>query len=194
MVSTGRVVEMRRRRAVLVAAVVAVVSGTAAAWMLARGDDEEHVPVEEVMGTVSLPPGWRRLPVPSDDRAAGVVFEAGRSEPAASIVVRRVRGRLAPDFEVEELAEETEAALAAEIEGFEPLDRALTSVASRDAVRLVWRQAAAGGVAFRSTMLILPTPREAFYFTLRAVAAEYRAVQADGERLLARLAEASMGG
>lgn len=170
---------------------LAAVATAAVIGMLAEGRGQE-VSVEDRLRAVALPPGWERLPVPPANRARGVLVEAGRSQPPASIVVRHMRGRLGPGFDIGKLAGDAQRALVAATEGLEVLDQAIVGVAGHDAIRFAWREAVPGGAAFRSTMLIVPTSEETVYVTLRALESEYRLVREDGERVLPRLARAAM--
>lgn len=181
---------MRRPVVLALGALIAIGAGTAITSRSRDGTDRGSR--IEALRAVAVPPEWERLTNEPTGGQPGVVFVAGRSSPAASVVIRRVGGRLAGDVDPADVAQKAEAALRDDTPGFEPIDRSVTRAEEVDVARLSWRERDAGGAVYRSTMLIVPTADESFYLTLRALEAEYTAVRDEGELLLQRLAETAV--
>ena len=180
------------RRPLVMALGALVVIGAGSAIASRSRDASDRVSRIEALRAVPVPPEWERLTNEPTGGQPGVVLAAGRSAPAASVVIRRVGGRLAGDVDPAEVAQKAEAALRDETPGFEPIDRSVARAEEVDVARLSWRERDAGGAVFRSTMLIVPTADESFYLTLRALEAEYTAVREEGELFLQRLAETAV--
>ena len=162
-------------------------------WALsASHGTADNVSPDHSIAAVGLPSGWSPLPLSTQDQSADVILKAGKAKPSASVVVRRIRGKLTAGVDLGSVGATVEATLRTSVEGFEPIDRSTTRIGGHDAVRLAWRERGRDGGVDRSTLLILTTAKSSYYFTLRAADAEYGAVRDEGELLLGRLARAAL--
>ena len=136
------------------------------------------------LADVALPEGWSRLKLTEAERDRGLIFKVGRNTPPASATVRRVKGDLADDIDLEAVARRTEAALQKASTGFVPISRAVSQVGGVEVPLMVWDAQGDDGEATRSTMAILPTARASYYVTIRSAVTDAAAVRADGDKLL----------
>jgi hypothetical protein len=174
---------VRMRYVVAAALAVALAAGAGTGLFLAlRGGDGESIRV--VTGVqFPYPQGWTEQPLADVDRSAGLMLKLERERPDASFLARTVIARLAADFDINGLAGDTEAALSAEIEGFDLVSRDVTRLGPYDAVRISYRQSG-DGADHQTLMVIVPTPNQTFYLTLRAEKAQFRQIESDGSRII----------
>ena len=153
-------------------------------YLLVRGGDEESVRV--VTGVqFPYPQGWAEQPLSGDDRNAGLLLKLERGDPAASFLARTVIARLPADFNAQALASDTEAALAAEIDGFDLLSSEVAAVGPYQAVLIEYRQAAAEGQpAYQTLLAILPDENQTFYLTVRAERGDFRQTKDEGLKII----------
>jgi len=126
------------------------------------------------------PDGWDEQPLTAADRNAGLVLSLERQRPGASFLARTVITRLPADFDINQLADESEAALSSEIPSFELLRGTIVSSGSYDAVKLNYLQTDEDGVEHEATMVIIPTSNQTFYLTFRAEAMDFQQIEDDG--------------
>lgn len=126
------------------------------------------------------PVGWNEQPLTEADRNAGLVLSLEKRQLGAAFLARTVITRLPEDFDINQLAEESEAALSSEIESFELLRRSVVSVGVYDAVKLNYLQTDEGGVEHEATMVIIPTSNQTFYLTFRAEAKDFQKMEDEG--------------
>jgi hypothetical protein len=167
--------------AVCVVAGVAIALALWAAYDLVTDDNEAVVSTPLA---VSLPDEWAKTALASDDPNAGVIYRAARAEPDASLVVRTVTAPLPDDFDMEPLAAETEAALAAEVDGFELVSSSVTLLADKDAVSIVYRH----GAEEQSRMVILPAANQTYYVVLTFASSDAPALEEDAAALFESIA------
>ena len=175
----------RRRPRVkyLLAALVVVVAAaglTTGLYLWLRDDGGESTRV--VTGVqFPYPDGWDEQPLTEADRSAGLVLSLERQRPGASFLARTVITRLPADFDINTLADETEAALSSEIENFDLVSKSVLTVGPYDAVRIYYRQTGdTPPEEFQSLMMIVPTPAQTFYLTFRAETDDFRRIESDG--------------
>jgi hypothetical protein len=179
------------RRKLLVLAGLALATIAAAATVLVvllGGDDEKSVRV--VTGVqFPYPEGWTEQALSQDDRNAGLLLKLGQEDPAASFLARTVIARLSADFNALELAGETEAALAAQLEGFDLVSSDVELVGPYQAVLIEYQQPAVGEEPASQTLLvILPGENQTFYLTVRADKRDFRGIKDDGLKIVADFA------
>jgi hypothetical protein len=145
------------------------------------------------VSSAKLPTGWTRVTPSTADRSRGVIAAVAHRRPAATVIVRRIRGRLTGRIDLAAIGAAAQAALAKSTTGFEPVNRTVVRVSDADAAELVWDETGKDGATFRSTMLIVPTRNESFYVTLRCSRADAAAIHDSGLRVLRVLAEAAVG-
>ena len=179
------------RRKLLVLAGLALATIAAAATVLVvlmGGDDEKSVRV--VTGVqFPYPEGWTEQPLSQDDRNAGLLLKLGQEDPSASFLARTVIARLSPDFNSLELAGETEAALAAELDGFDLVSSDVELVGPYQAVLIEYQQPAVGEEPASQTLLvILPGENQTFYLTVRADKRDFRGIKDDGLKIVSDFA------
>jgi len=126
------------------------------------------------------PDGWDEQPLTAADRSAGLVLSLERQRPGASFLARTVITRLPADFDINQLADDSEAALSTEIPSFELLRGSIVSVGPYDAVKLNYLQTDAGGLDHEATMVIIPTSNQTFYLTFRSEESDFRQIEDDG--------------
>jgi len=126
------------------------------------------------------PDGWDEQPLTAADRNAGLVLSLERQRPGASFLARTVITRLPADFDINQLADDSEAALSTEIPSFELLRGSIVSVGPYDAVKLNYLQTDAGGLDHEATMVIIPTSNQTFYLTFRSEESDFQRIEDDG--------------
>jgi len=162
--------------AVLVAAAAGLGTGL---YLWLRDDGGESARVVTAV-QFPYPDGWEEQPLTEADRNAGLVLSLERQRPDASFLARTVITRLPADFDINQLADESETALSSEIESFELLRGSIVSVGPYDAVKLNYLQTDEGGVEHEATMVIVPTSNQTFYLTFRADEADFRQIEDEG--------------
>ena len=152
-------------------------------WL--RGGEGESIRVVTAV-QFPYPDGWSEQPLTDADRNAGLLLNLETNRPEASFLARTVIARLAPDFDVNELADDTEAALSAEIDNFDLLSKSVAPIGRFDAVRIYYRQRGDEGLAtsHQVLMTIIPTPNQTFYLTLRAEKGDFRQFEDEGLRII----------
>ena len=148
-------------------------------WM--RGGDGESIRVVTAV-QFTYPSGWSEQPLTEADGNAGLLLSLERESPDASFLARTVIARLAPDFDTNQLADDTVAALSAEIDNFDLLSKSVSPVGPFDSVRIYYRQEGEGAFApdHQVLMAIVLTPNQTFYLTLRAEKDDFRGVEDEG--------------
>lgn len=174
----------KMRHLIFVVALLAVGAGVAAGLYLWLGDGGESLRAVRAV-QIAYPEGWTEQPLTQADRQAGLLFKLERGAPAASFLGRTVVARLAADFDVYKLADDTQVALGSEIEGFDMVSRSVLQVGPYDTVRVYYRQAAPEGEPeYQTLMTIVPTPVQTFYLTLRAENDDFSRVEAQGLQII----------
>ena len=176
-----------RLRYLLLAVIVfaaAAGAGTGLFFWLRGGDGESIRVVTSVQ--LSYPDGWSEQPLTEADRNVGLLLSLERERPEASFLARTIIARLAPDFDINELADDTVTALSAEIDNFDLVSKSASPIGPFDAVRIYYRQEGEGTFAadHQVLMAIVPTPNQTFYLTLRAEKDDFRQVEDDGLRII----------
>ncbi|MEK7248345.1 MAG: LpqN/LpqT family lipoprotein [Chloroflexota bacterium] len=154
-------------------------AGTGVFLWLSAGEGESVRVITAVQ--FPYPQGWSEQPLTAEDRSAGLMLKLDRQDPAATFLARTVIARLAPDFDVSRLADETATALTGEIEGFELLDKGVLALGPYQAVRVEYSQT---GVEespdYHTVMTIVPTENQTFYLTVRATKNDFRKIKEEG--------------
>jgi hypothetical protein len=178
--------KLRIWRLLLAVVVLAVVVGAGTGiYFRVRGGDGESIRVVTAV-QVPYPAGWSERPLSEADRNAGLLMGLERAEPEASFLSRTVIARLATDFDIDELADDTVAALSAEIDNFDLVSKGVSSAGPFDVVLISYRQMGQEGLAgHRNLMAIVPTPNQTFYLTLRAEEGDFRQVEREGLKIIA---------
>ena len=163
---------------ILVAAAAGAGTGT---YLWLRGGDGESIRVVTAV-QVSYPAGWSEQPLSEADRNAGLLLKLERERPEASFLARTVIARLAPDIDTNQLADDTAAALSAEIDNFDLLSKSVSPIGPFDAVRIYYRQRGDEGLAttHQVLMTIVLTPNQTFYLTLRAEKKDFQKIEDEG--------------
>jgi hypothetical protein len=181
---------LKRRRfriRYLLLAVIALAAAAAAAtgaYLWLRGGDGEPIRVVTSV-QIPYPEGWGEQPLTEADRNAGLLLKLDRERPEASFLARTVIARLAPDFDIDELAGDTEAALSAEIDNFDLISSSVLPIGPFDAVRIYYRQTGEEELAgHRVIMAIVPTPNQTFYLTFRAEERDFRRIEGEGLQII----------
>jgi hypothetical protein len=147
-------------------------------WL--RGGDEDSVRIVTAV-QFPYPERWQESSLSDADRSAGILLSLERRNPEATFLARTVIARLAADFDINTLADETEAALSSEIENFDLVSKSVSTVGPYDAVRIYYRQAGdTPSEEFQSLMVIVPTSAQTFYLTFRAETDDFRRIESDG--------------
>ena len=170
----------------LVAACVVAGTAVALALLAAYGlvtDDDNVATVSSL--NIALPAEWNEAALTRDDRAAGVIYRADHAEPDASVVVRTVTGALPETFNIEALAADTEAALAAEVDGFELVSRSIGTLAGNDAISIVYRH----DTEEQSRMVILPKANQTYYGVLTSASSDFAAIEEDSAAIFESIAQ-----
>jgi hypothetical protein len=162
---------------ILLAAAAGAGTGT---YLWLRGGEESIRVIIAVQ--IPYPAGWSEEPLTEADRDAGLLLKLERERPEASFLARTVIATLATDFDINELADDTEAALSAEIENFQLVRKSVSPIGPFDAVRISYRQEGEGTFApdYQVLMAIVPTPNQTFYLTLRAEKKDFRKIEDEG--------------
>ena len=162
---------------ILVAAAAGAGTGT---YLWLRGGEESVRVVIAVQ--IPYPAGWSEEPLTEADRNAGLLLKLDRERPEASFLARTVIATLATDIDINELADETEAALSTEIENFQLVRTRVSPIGPFDAVRISYRQEDEGTFApdYQVLMAIIPTPNQTFYLTLRAERKDFGKIEDEG--------------
>ena len=180
----------RTKYFLMVGAVLAVMAaaGTGAYLLLAGGESE--APSRVVIAVQVAPPaGWTAETLTTDDQGAGVLLKLESASPDASFLARTVIGKLPADFDIQKLAADTEAALAADIENFKLVDTKIASAGSFDAVWIRYRQAGEGAAPDYQTMVtVIPTPNQTFFLTIRSEQSDFSEVEAAGRKIIGDVA------
>ncbi len=131
------------------------------------------------------PAGWSEQALTEDDRNAGLVLRLERDTPDASFLARTVIARTPADLDINELAADTKAALATEIEGFQLVSSDVVEVAGRQAVEVTYQQTVDTPPGTHWVrMTIVPGENQTFYLTFRAAAADFDTVENDGQQIV----------
>jgi hypothetical protein len=166
--------------AMCVVAGVAVALAMRAAYGLVADDDTSK---PFISLDVRLPSGWNEAALSADDRDASVIYRAERLGPDASMVVRATAGGLPEALDMEALAVDTEAALAAEVDGFDLITRRVELLASNDAVSMLYRHG-----QDQSRLVILTTPVRTYYVVLTAARVDFTAIENEATAIFESIA------
>ena len=163
---------------VLLAATAGAGTGT---YLLLRGGGEESVRVI-IAVDIAYPADWSEILLTEDDSNAGLLLKVDREKPEASFLARTVIATLATDFDINQLAEQTVAALSAEVDNFTLLGDSVTPAGAFDAVLISYQQKGEGASApdYQVLMAIIPTPNQTFYLTLRAEMKDFKGIEDEG--------------
>lgn len=145
-----------------------------------RGGEES---VRVIIGVeITYPAGWSEIPLTEADSNAGLLLKVEREKPEASFLARTVIATLATDFDINVLADETVAALSAEIENFNLLGDSVSPVAAFDSVQISYQQKGEERSApdYQVFMAIVPTPNQTFYLTIRAEKKDFQKIEDEG--------------
>lgn len=152
-------------------------------WLSGGGSGESIRIVTAVQ--IPYPDSWSEQPLTEADGNAGLLLKLERERPEASFVARTVIAGLALDFDLNQLADDTEAALSAEIENFDLLSKSVVPIGPFDAVRITYRQADDVGLtAHQVLMTIVPTSNQTFYLTFRAERADFLEIEDEGSEII----------
>ena len=162
---------------ILLAATIGAGTGT---YLLLRGGEDSIRVIIAVQ--VPYPEGWSERPLTDTDRNAGLLLNLERDGPEASFLARTVIATLASNFDINQLADETEIALSSEIDNFELVSTRVSPIGEFDAVRISYRQDGVGTSApdFQVLMAIIPTPNQTFYLTTRAERKDFAKIEDEG--------------
>ncbi len=160
---------------ILLAAAAGAGTGT---YLLLRGGDESVRVIIAVQ--IAYPAGWSEEPLTEADSNAGLLLKLDRERPEASFLARTVIATVATDLDINQLADETEAALSTEIENFQLVETRVSPIGSFDAVQIYYRQTAVEGPGHKVLMAIIPTPNQTFYLTLRAENNDFWKIEDEG--------------
>ena len=151
-------------------------------WLSGDGGGEPIRVVTAVQ--IPNPDGWSEQPLTEADRNAGLLLNLERDRPQASFLARTVVARLAPDFDINQLAVDTQAALSTEIDNFDLLSTSVTPIGPFDAVRISYRQTGESGLAGRQVLMtIVPTANQTFYLTFQAGKESFLAIEDEGSEI-----------
>ena len=177
--------KFRMRYLLLMIVVLAAAAGAGTGTYLWLRGGEESIRVI-IAVQIPYPAGWSEEPLTEADRNAGLLLKLDRERPEASFLARTVIATLATDIDINELADETEAALSTEIENFQLVRTRVSPIGPFDAVRISYRQEGEGSFApdYQVLMAIVPTPNQTFYLTLRAEEKDFRWVEDEGLRII----------
>ncbi len=156
-------------------------------WLSGDGGGESVRVVTAVQ--IPNPDGWSEQTLTEADRNAGLLLSLERDRPQASFLARTVVARLTPDFDINQLADDTEAALSTEIENFDLLSKSVTPIGPFDAVRISYRQTGESGLTDRQVldrqvlMTIVPTANQTFYLTFQAEQESFLAIEDEGSEI-----------
>lgn len=167
---------------VLLAATVGAGTGI---YLLLRGGGDDSIRVI-VAVQVAYPDGWSETPLTETDRGAGLLLNLDRERPEASFLARTVIATLATDFDINQLADETEVALGSEIENFQLVRTRVSPIGNFDAVQITYLQTGEerSEPDFQVLMAIIPTPSQTFYLTLRAEESDFGRVEGGGRSII----------
>ena len=175
----------RLRNLLLAFILLAITAGAATgSYLVLRGGDDS---VSVIIGVeISYPAGWSEIALTADDSNAGLLLKVDRANPEASFLARTVIATLATDFDVNVLAEETVAALNAEVDNFTLLGDSVSPVAGFDAVLISYQQKGAETSApdYQVFMAIVPTPNQTFYLTIRAEKKDFQGIEDEGLEII----------
>ncbi len=162
---------------ILLAAAVGAGTGT---YLWLRGGEESIRVIIAVQ--ISHPDGWSEEPLTEADRNAGLLLKLDKDRPEASVLARTVIATLATDFDINQLADETVAALSAEIDNFNLLSTSVSPIGPFNAVRInYWQEGeVVSAPAYEVLMAIVPTPNQTFYLTLRAEKKDFWKIEDEG--------------
>ena len=166
---------------ILLAATAGAGMGT---YLLLRGGDESVGVIIAVQ--ITYPPDWSEVPLTEADTNAGLLLKVEREKPEASFLARTVIATLATDFDILQLADDTVAALSAEIENFNLLGDSVSPVGAFDSVLISYQQKGAETSApdYQVFMAIVPTPNQTFYLTLRAEKKDFKGIEDEGLEII----------
>ena len=178
---------LRVRYLLLAAIVLAAAAGLGTGlylWLSGGGNGGSVRIVTAVQ--IPYPGGWSEQPLTEADSNAGILLSLERDGPEASFLARAVVARLAPDFDISQLADDTEAALTAEIENFDLLSKRVLAVGPWEAVQISYRQEGTEAFArdHQVLMTIVPTANQTFYLTFRAETRDFREIEAEGLQII----------
>ena len=171
----------RLRNLLLAFILLAITAGAGAGtYLILRGGDDSVRVIIAV--EISYPAGWSEVPLTTDDSNAGLLLIVEREKPEASFLARTVIATLATDFDINELAVETVAALSAEVDNFTLLGDSVSPVASFDSVLISYQQKGeeASAPDYQVFMDIVPTPNQTFYLTIRAEKKDFKGIEDEG--------------
>jgi hypothetical protein len=166
----------------IIVAAVAAIAGAVAFSLTRDGSDSSATVITGVR--FPYPAGWEEQPLTEDDTNAGIILRVNNGDPEASFLARTLVARLAADFEISRLGEETAAALASQVEGFELAGEELVTIGTLPAVRLTYLQTDADGQVYQTLMVIVPQENQTFYLTLRSKEPDFRRAEREGSELI----------
>ncbi len=154
-------------------------AGTAT-YLLVRGGEESVRVIIAV--EIPYPADWSEIPLTEADTNAGLLLKVEREKPEASVLARTVIATLATDFDINDLAEETVAALSGEVDNFTLLGDSVSPVGAFDSVLISYQQKGEETSApdYQVFMAIIPTPNQTFYLTIRAEKKDFQKIEDEG--------------
>lgn len=136
----------------------------------------------EDAAAIQFPAPWTRIPAEAADEKAGVLLRLQRAEPEAGFLLRRILGRIEPPLDPEKLADETEAALQKEVEGFVLLEKSVLKRGAQKIVSLDYIQGKDRST-FRALLLVVPTSDRTFYLTFRGPSGSHSQVRPEYDKI-----------
>lgn len=178
--ASKRRIRLRPRYVLLAVVLLAVVAGAGAGvYLWQRGGGQTVRVVTAVR--ITYPAGWSEQPLSDADRNAGLMVKLERQGPAASFLARTVIARLAPDFDINQLASQTQAALSSGIQNVDLLSNSVSAIGPYNAVKIYYRQAGQAGAAdYQTLVAVIPTANQTFYLTFRAQKSDFSKIEDEG--------------
>ncbi|HSX27248.1 MAG TPA: hypothetical protein VLG25_00525 [Patescibacteria group bacterium] len=180
----------------LAVAVLVIVVGLFA-FQLGSNDKKNNPSGSQDTNKVSLPPsgidypsGWKEVgSTTSANKASGVIAEAVRSNPDATVIVREESGGdLAKDFDINKLPDEVVSRFKQEVENFSLISKSVVKVGSFQAAKVDYKEKESGNTVLSNTMFIVPTGKKTYYIKYQTTA-ELSKIGDDITAINTRLAE-----
>lgn len=172
------------RSIIIIAVVLVALVGLFAFRGLPWSADKATAPVTDSSG-ITYPAGWQLLKLTEDDKSAGILSKLNKQDSSAVLVLRRLSGALAKNFNIKTLPDELETSFKKSITGFKPVSKSLTKVGKYDAAKIQYEQTKEeDSELYENVMMVVPTPKQTFYLTFRAKKTDFSKIVSDSDAII----------
>ena len=148
--------------------------------------EQQTQDVEDV--SIELPDGWGEVKLTASDQKAAIIARRERSNPNASLIIRKIVGQLDENFDIKTLPEALVATFSTELKGFTLVDKEVKKFGGFETAQVHYKQTTKGET-FENLIVVMPTANQTFYLTFRASEDDFAEAQDDFDTIVTDFAD-----